>query len=138
MIRKARITDLKGINALGEQLHSGFSKLFHMESEINSNISILLVSVDNNIVNGYLYAQDLGDNIDLLSVFVDNKYRLKHIGSSLLENLINEYPDKTITLEVEENNESAIALYKKFNFKIVNTRKNYYKDGDAYLMKRGI
>lgn len=109
-----------------------------MESEINSNISILLVSVDNNIVNGYLYAQDLGDNIDLLSVFVDNKYRLKHIGSSLLENLINEYPDKTITLEVEENNESAIALYKKFNFKIVNTRKNYYKDGDAYLMKRGI
>lgn len=109
-----------------------------MESEINSNISIVLVSVDNNIVNGYLYAQDLGDNIDLLSIFVDNKYRLKHIGSSLLDFLINEYPDKTITLEVEENNESALALYKKLNFKIVNTRKNYYKDNDAYLMKRGI
>ena len=41
-----------------------------------------------------------------------------------------------ITLEVRTTNEGAINLYKKYNFKVVSTRKNYYGNEDAYLMIR--
>lgn len=135
LIRKAKITDLEEINKLGEQLHPSFDRLFHIETEINSNISIVLVSVGENGINAYLYAQDFGDNIDILSVFVDNKYRNRHIATDLIKNLMKE--NKTITLEVREDNFAALGLYNSLGFKTVATRKNYYENKDAYIMKWG-
>ena len=41
-----------------------------------------------------------------------------------------------IILEVNTENEAAINLYKKFNFRIIHTRKKYYQTGDAYIMER--
>ena len=41
---------------------------------------------------------------------------------------------KNITLEVNENNKSAVQFYLKNGFAIAATRKNYYNDGDGYLM----
>ena len=141
MIRKANITDVNRINVLGSNLHENFIKNFHIESEINSELAIVLVSEDANNINGYLYALDFGDNIDLLSIFVDENKRNKNIGLSLLKYLINNYcyqNKKTITLEVSSQNIAAYNLYRKLQFKIVNKRKNYYKNHDAYLMKWGI
>ena len=127
MIRKANITDVNRINVLGSNLHENFIKNFHIESEINSELAIVLVSEDANNINGYLYALDFGDNIDLLSVFVDENKRNKNIGLSLLKYLINNYCNqnkKTITLEVSSQNIAAYNLYRKLQFKIVNKRKN--------------
>ncbi len=138
MIRKANKQDVEAINVLGEQLHSGFSKNFHIDTEIDSNLAIVLVSEGANGINGYLYALDFGDNIDILSIFVDNKYRNKAIGSGLMDYLIEHAKNKTITLEVADNNTAAIGLYQKFGFKVVGSRKDYYQDADAYIMKWGI
>lgn len=138
MIRKANKQDVEAINNLGEQLHSGFSKNFHMATEIDSNLAIVLVSESSNGINGYLYALDFGDNIDILSIFVDNMYRNKEIGSQLMNQLIELAKNKTITLEVANNNIAALSLYKKFGFKVVGSRKDYYQDADAYIMKWGI
>ena len=42
-----------------------------------------------------------------------------------------------MTLEVNKKNEIAINLYRKYGFKIVGDRKNYYGiDQDAYIMWR--
>ena len=89
-------------------------------------------------MKGFLYAEDLIDNIDLLEIVVDKMYRNMSIGSKLIKYLIDNYcyHDKTITLEVAINNDIALKLYKKYGFKVVNTRKRYYGDIDAYLMKR--
>ena len=38
-------------------------------------------------------------------------------------------------LEVRCDNINAIKLYKKYNFKIINIRKNYYENNDAYVME---
>lgn len=140
MIRKASIKDVDKINELGNKLHNNFTQTYHMETEIDNNLSIVLVNEDNNLVNGYLYAQNFGDNIDLLSIYVDNSNRCQHIGSNLVKYLIDNYcyQGVTITLEVSESNTVALAFYEKLGFKIVNVRKNYYPDGDAYLMKWGI
>jgi ribosomal-protein-alanine N-acetyltransferase len=57
-----------------------------------------------------------------------------------LDNLITELKEKIkwITLEVRKSNTPAIKLYQKFDFSIINTRKNYYENEDAYLMGREI
>ena len=77
------------------------------------------------------------DNIDLLSIFVSNNKRCQHFGSKLMKHLINEVKNQTITLEVSTKNNEAINLYKKYGFKEVGLRKNYYEDSDAVIMKWG-
>ena len=141
MIRKANLDDICAINKMGLKLHKNFIKNFHIETEINSELAIVLVNEDSKSVNGYLYALDFGDNIDLLSIYVDENYRNKKIGTKLLKSLIDKYcnySSKTITLEVECQNIEAFNLYKSLNFKVVNKRYKYYDDKDAYLMKWGI
>ena len=47
---------------------------------------------------------------------------------------------ENISLEVRVSNYSAISLYKKNKYIILNTKKGYYTDNneDAYLMMKGI
>lgn len=137
MIRKANNNDIEQINILGDTLHDDFAKLFHLETEIDSKYGIVLVSEENGKINGFVYAMDLIDNVDLLSIVVDKEYRGQNIGSKLMEYLIDNYCfQKTITLEVAVDNEAAIGLYKKFDFVVENIRKCYYNGVDAYLMRR--
>ena len=138
MIREAVSKDISKINEIGSSFNKNFVKLFDIENKINDKISIILVYEEENVIKGFLYAEDLIDNIDLLEIVVDKKYRNMFIGSKLIEYLIDNYCyyDKSITLEVAVNNDVALKLYKKFGFKVVNTRKRYYGDIDAYLMKR--
>ena len=76
-------------------------------------------------------------HITTIAVLPD--YRRKHIGEALLKTIIDEcYKDlvKFITLEVRVGNLSAIALYEKYGFKSLGTRKGYYQDNneDALIM----
>ena len=45
-----------------------------------------------------------------------------------------EYEKDNISLEVNENNNAAIELYKKFNFEIVGCRKKYYNGKDNAII----
>lgn len=138
MIRKAQIIDVEQINVLGETLHNNFTKLFHIETEIDSKYGIVLVSEKNNKINGFLYAMALGDNIDLLSIVVDSNERCQNIGTELISFLVGNYccQGRSITLEVAVDNIAAIALYKKHGFVVESIRKCYYNGVDAYLMRR--
>lgn len=139
MIRKAIINDLTDINDLGLKLHKNFEITYHMETEINNINSIVLVHEEEKRINGYLYAIKTIDNIDILSIFVDEKDRKKNIGLNLMLELINNnrFHEEAIMLEVSTDNRPAINLYKKVGFQIINVRKNYYENKDAYVMKWG-
>ena len=140
MIRVASSKDVDEINTLGSILHENFASTFHIETEIDSELAIVLVSENPDYIDGYLYALDFGDNIDLLSIFVAEEKRNKNIGTKLLKYLINNYcyqDDKTITLEVSCSNIPAYTLYKKVGFKVVVKRNKYYGNEDAYIMKWG-
>lgn len=79
------------------------------------------------------------EKIEINYIFVNDMYRRCHIGSDLLEYLINNNKTlENITLEVDTENIKAINLYNKFDFKKVAIRKNYYGTNDAYLMERRI
>lgn len=137
MIRRATIDDIQEINNLGKKLHNNFEKLFHIETEINNKDAIVLSAIHNNKIIGYLYALLTPDNVDLISIVVDDNMRCQHIGTKLIQELIKNAPDKTITLEVSSNNKPAIMLYKKNNFIEIAIRKKYYEDSDAIIMKWG-
>lgn len=137
MIRKATKEDIYEINILGEQLHNNFKDTYHLETEIDSNLGLVLVYENDGKVLGYLYAQVFLDNVDLLSILVDKNARYQHLGSDLIKFLQDMYHDKSITLEVSKDNIPALTLYEKCGFKTVGLRKKYYNGIDAIIMKWG-
>lgn len=93
------------------------------------------VFLNNNEPIGLISYSLIYDRIELEYIWVSFEHRKKGIASKLMDKMLEENSNN-ITLEVRTTNESAINLYKKYNFKIVSTRKNYYGNEDAYLMIR--
>ena len=93
------------------------------------------VYIENNIPIGLISYSLIYDRIELEYIWVSFAHRKKGIASKLMDKMMEEKVNN-ITLEVRKTNEGAISLYKKYNFKVVSTRKNYYGDEDAYLMIR--
>lgn len=133
MINKLNINDINRVNELGKELNANFIKLFHIEN-LNNNEIIYTYKIENNVL-GFIHIFDNIDNVEILNITVDKKYRKQHIGSKLLDYIINKY-HKNIILEVNSSNKAAISLYQKNNFKAINIRKKYYGTDDAIIMER--
>lgn len=77
-----------------------------------------------------------------MNIVVKKNKRNEGIGSALLKETIHistKLKAKTITLEVNKNNEPAIKLYKKYGFEQVGLRKKYYNNKeDAILMTMSV
>ena len=88
---------------------------------------------------GYIFYEVLYDRIEISAFFVKEEFRNSHIGSKLLEYLI-DYAEKqgmiNITLEVRCDNDPAIHIYKKYGFKEVAKREKYYDGIDGILMEK--
>ena len=93
------------------------------------------VYLENNQPIGLISYSLIYDRIELEYIWTSFEHRKKGIASKLMDKMIEENINN-ITLEVRTTNEGAINLYKKYNFKVVSTRKNYYGNEDAYLMIR--
>ena len=134
MISKLTKEEVQEVIQLGTMLNHNFSKLFHIEN-LNPNETIYLYK-ENNINKGFIHIQNGLDIIDLLNIIVKPEYQNQGIGSVLLKYIIDNKQEKKIMLEVRSKNINAIKLYQKYDFKIINIRKNYYKDDDAIIMER--
>lgn len=134
MISKLTKEEVQEITQLGTMLNPNFSKLFHIEN-LNPNETFYIYK-ENNINKGFIHIQNGLDIIDLLNIIVKPEYQNQGIGSILLKYIIDNKQDKKIMLEVRSKNINAIKLYQKYDFKIINIRKNYYKDDDAIIMER--
>lgn len=134
MISKLTKEEVQEVIQLGTMLNPNFSKLFHIDN-LNSNETIYIYK-ENNINKGFIHIQNGLDIIDLLNIIVKPEYQNQGIGSVLLKYIIDNKQDKKIMLEVRSQNINAIKLYQKYDFKIINIRKNYYKDDDAIIMER--
>lgn len=134
MISKLTKEEVQEVIQLGTMLYPNFSKLFHIEN-LNPNETIYIYK-ENNINKGFIHIQNGLDIIDLLNIIVKPEYQNQGIGSVLLKYIIDNKQDKKIMLEVRSKNINAIKLYQKYDFKIINIRKNYYKDDDAIIMER--
>ena len=138
MIKELDKNDLIKIN----ELESSFN---YVLKNINKNLSDnpfshYLLYIENDKILGFINYYLMYDKIEIANFNVLEEYQNKHIGYCLLDYLINYYLGKVenITLEVKKDNEKAIYLYKKMDFKEVAVRKGYYNGIDGILMERGM
>lgn len=98
------------------------------------------VAVVGDDVIGYLITQWVLDEIHILNIAVKDEYRRRGAGARLLRMLLDlgtQRGMRDIFLEVRVSNSIAQALYQRFGFSILATRKYYYPDGeDAFVMHR--
>lgn len=138
MIRSAEVKDVKEINKLGKLINKDFVKLFPMKTILKEEFSKVFVYEDNKKIVAFLHITELYETIDIINIVVDPIYRNKKIATLLLDYMMSDANSivEIVTLEVDTSNEAAIKLYKNFGFEVINTRKSYYSDKDAYLMVR--
>ena len=140
-LSKMSIENLKSIKNVLASDFDNFWSYDVLEEELECDNSYVIVAkVGENTIVGFAGLKVILDEADIMNIVVKKDFRHNGIGSVLLENLINHSKDlnlKTITLEVNENNLSAIRLYDKFSFDKLGIRKNYY-DGksDAIIMSK--
>ncbi len=133
MINNCNLNDIDKIIKLGSIISKNFKKTNNLE-EIIKNKEIIGYYEENKLI-GFIIYKNLYGTIDILYIVVDKIYRRKNIATKLMNELINKNDYKNILLEVRCDNKLAIKLYNKFNFKIINIRKNYYDNIDAYVME---
>ncbi|MCP1225343.1 ribosomal protein S18-alanine N-acetyltransferase [Sebaldella sp. S0638] len=97
------------------------------------NYSFILIKKDEKTV-AYLVSYDTTDCIDLFEIAVDSSYQGQGMGTMLLKALFERNRNRDILLEVSEDNEKALLLYKKNNFKEISIRKNYYKNNKSAII----
>ena len=140
MIRNALIEDIPSIIDLGKTLYNNFDRTYLIEEYINNDNYIILVNKEENFLSGFLIIYKNVDCYELEMIIVSKNYRKKGIATKLMNFFIENYckTEDVIFLEVSCENNYAINLYKKFNFEIINVRKKYYGNIDAYIMKKVI
>jgi [ribosomal protein S18]-alanine N-acetyltransferase len=91
-------------------------------------------------VVGFVVWWRVVDEVHLLNLGVDPRFRQAGIGKRLLLEVLTDATDAAafcVTLEVATGNEAALRLYESSGFVEVGRRKDYYSVGnDALLMKR--
>ena len=105
-------------NSILEDLENEYFSYFVLKDKTNKNIV------------GYIATSHVYDTMDIISIVIKKDYQRLGLASYLLNYIINFAKEKNISnilLEVRKSNIPAQRLYKKFNFKKINERKNYYK-----------
>lgn len=122
-----------------KELINSFLKYFNTKiNDISKFSKYLIYSIDDKNI-GFIDFSFIYDRIELNYIYVEKSYRNKNIASKLMDKLIEFAIDNkciNITLEVDESNDAAINLYKKYGFTIATIRKKYYGKNDGYLMIR--
>jgi len=137
VINTMTISDLNTIQSNLQTDFDDFWTYSILKSELyNENSEVIVAKYDNTIV-GFASIWKSIDDAHITNIVTHKQYRNIGIGSKLLEKLINmakDYKVKSLTLEVNEENIQAQSLYKKYQFKVLGKRKNYYKDKAAIIM----
>lgn len=98
----------------------------------------LVAECDNEVVGYSVGTIEEGGRGHLISIAVEEVFRGRGLGKALVkefESRIKALGVSRVFLEVSVNNEAALSLYKKLNYKVAKILPCYYPNGeDAYLM----
>lgn len=142
-INKMTLSDLDDIKNILASDFDNFWNYDVLKQELECENSYFIITKNNtDEIVGFAGLKVICDEADIMNIVVKKSFRHNGIGSILLDNLISYAKSlnlKTVTLEVNEHNLSAIRLYDKFNFDHLGIRKKYY-DGksDAIIMSKKI
>ena len=87
----------------------------------------------NNEIVGFTVILETPPDAEIHHLFICNKSRGRGLGKVLLKQAIQMMSTKVenLYLEVSEDNNIAIALYKGLGFEEIGARKNYYRKGST-------
>lgn len=135
MISKANVSDLLSLHNIEKEvfLNDPFSMSKNsLKYHILKN-DLFKIEVDG-FVAGYILWLERKKYYRLYSLAISSKFQNRGLAKKLLEYSFENLKDKNFSLEVKVSNESAINLYKKFDFKINKNLEDYYENEDGYLM----
>ena len=138
-VYKMSLNDLESIKEILISDFDDFWDYSILKDELSSTNSYYLVAKSDNEILGFAGIKSVLDEADIMNIVVKKSKRNSGIGSLLLKNIIELCKTlniSTLFLEVNEKNIPAILLYKKFGFKEIGFRKNYYKENNAIVMKK--
>jgi ribosomal-protein-alanine N-acetyltransferase len=100
-----------------------------------------LVAVDRDVLQGYAGLCDYPDEAFVQTIAVARDAQGKGVGARLLQALLDEAArrrQRRVMLEVRADNDRAIALYERFDFRRSAVRRGYYQPSgaDALVMVR--
>lgn len=102
-------------------------------SDFLADTGILVHKVNAALANalaGFVIARGTGDEAEILTLAIDAKYRRRGLAQTLLDKTSTQLAASGVErlfLEVDSENDAAIALYKKHGFAQVGRRRNYYR-----------
>lgn len=119
-----------------EELENAFFSKEELISEFENNpFAKVLVLKEENVIIGYIYYSDIYDRLEINQFEINKEYRNQGKGKYLIQYLIDK-EKKDITLEVKQDNYSAIKVYEAKGFIQKAVRKGYYNGIDGLLMER--
>lgn len=140
VIRKFQLDDMFSVIKLAsETLTEQYSPiLFSYFYEVFPE-GFLVVENHGEILGFIIGVKTTPMNGRILMIGVAENHRRQGLGSALIKQLLKEFIAHNISqveLEVETSNTAAISFYQKHHFKIVETVKQFYQNGnDAYVMR---
>ncbi len=137
-IRKAELSDLHQIVEIEERVFPDPWTETQLKYELTEQPAALnQVAADGNTIVGYLMSHVIYDVVQLINIAVDLPLQHRGVGRLLIESFIDQLMDRApfrIFLEVSDSNLIAIQFYRKYGFKKIDLRKNYYQNGDNALV----
>lgn len=134
MIRKINKNDYSILTTYYEEFNVNNVDIF----ETSPFINVYVYEKDSRVI-GFINYSIMYDRAELNYIYVEKEFRKYGIATELMNYFFDDCKKnkcKNMTLEVSENNNPGIELYKKFGFVEVAKRKNYYKDSDGILMMK--
>jgi ribosomal-protein-alanine N-acetyltransferase len=138
-IRALGYSDLPQVIAIERRAFATPWSLAMFVLELSKPPGVCLAAYHAGRIVGYLICSRYDQAWHLMNIAVDPPERGKGIAVALLHRMLAEAgEDASYTLEVRPSNAPAIALYERFGFKAVGTRRRYYQDTgeDAVIMWR--
>ena len=138
-IEEMSLNDLEKIKDI---LISDFDDFWNyniLKEELESpNSKYIIAKTNDGEIIGFAGIKIIINTADIMNIVVKKSWRNQGVGNFLLNNLVSICKDLnllSLSLEVNEDNYPAIHLYKKFGFKNIGLRKNYYKNNDGIVME---
>jgi [ribosomal protein S18]-alanine N-acetyltransferase len=133
-IRPVRAGDASAIAEIHAELFEGAWSASALSTMITSPPALAFVAEDDGTVVGFIIANSVADETEILSIGVAKRVQRSGLATALLTTLMEAAHRREpgrIFLEVAEANAPARALYQRCGFGVVGRRRAYYARADG-------
>ena len=136
-IRKANSEDLIPIHLIEQDVFNHEQWTLEMiDSELkNFPGQSTWIIEESRLILGYCMTRMIFNETNILNMAIKSTHQGSGLGPYLFGYVLDQLPTKSsIYLEVKQGNLPALKLYHSFGFQVINSRRNYYKDGSTALV----